>query len=148
MDLRTKLKGKKNKAQLKELIGNYLLDAIFSDTSQSKSPVTGNRFVPLQSKSYKRIKKKKRGHSRADLRLFEKMLPSLKVKNTVAGIKIEITKDKEMKKAHNHNLGVTVPARPFLPNDGDGTPVVPKKLGGDVFRKSIMDGIDDLLSGE
>ena len=127
----------------KELIGNYLLDAIFNDTESAKSPVTGRKFKAL-SKEYKSLKKANTGRGAADLRLTETMLPSLMAKNTTNGVKIEITKRVEKLKAFNHITGDTLPSRPFLPDD-NGEAVKPKLKGANQFRTSIVRGIDDII---
>ena len=147
MDLRAKLKKipKANRKEAKELVGVYLLDAILNDTEGSKSPVTGKKFKAL-SKDYKKFKKSKGKGTKANLRLNEDMLPKLKSKNTVAGVKIEMrtSSEKELAKGFNHNVGDTLPARPFLPDDG-GEAIVPKGKGSDQFRTSIVRGIDEIL---
>ena len=143
LDLTEKLKGKKNKKNLKELIGNYLLDSVLSDTASAKSPVTGKPFQKL-SKEYKAIKKITHGSVKADLRFNKDMMAKLKVKNTVKGVKLEITHKLEKLKAFNHITGDTLPSRPFLPDD-KGVAVKPTKKGTTQFRRSIVNGIDDLL---
>jgi len=125
------------------MIGNYLLDAIFNDTENQKSPVTGKKFKAL-SKDYKKTKKHLVGSGKADLRLTESMLPSLFAKNTSSGVRIEVTNKTEKKKAYNHITGDTVPSRPFLPND-NGEKVTPKLKGANQFRTTIVRGIDDIL---
>lgn len=74
------------------------------------------------------------------------MLPDLKARNTIKGVKLEITKKKEKAKAFNHITGDTkgMAARPFLPND-NGEAVKPKGKGSDQFRTSIVKGIDSIL---
>lgn len=116
-----------------------------NDTENSKSPVSGKKFKGL-SKDYKKFKKAKGKGTKANLRLKEDMLPKLKSKNTKKGVMIEMRtgSEKELAKAYNHNVGDTLPARPFLPDDG-GEAVVPKGKGSDQFRTSIVKGIDEIL---
>mgnify|MGYP003660650026 CR=1 FL=1 len=75
----------------------------------------------------------------------------MKVNNTVKGVKIEITKAKEIAKAYNHNTikskTNTSPKRPFMPDD-KGSAVKPKGKGADQFRTSIVKGIDLLLKDD
>lgn len=144
MDLTEKLKGKKNKREIKEAIGVFLLDAIFNDTENATSPVNGRRF-PALSSDYKKAKKGMGRKPIANLRLFENMLPALKVRNTQKGIKLEITSNKEIPKAYNHNVGDTLPQRQFLPDDG-GEAVKPSGgQGPSQFRRSINDAIDNII---
>ena len=118
---------------------------LFIDTQQAKSPVSGKRFKAL-SPEYKGFKKSKGKGTKADLSLFEKMLPSFKVKALVNSVKLEITKALEKKKAFNHNTGDTLPRREFLPDD-KGAKVEPKLKGSNQFRTSIVKGIDEILEG-
>lgn len=146
MNLTEKLKKlpRSKRKEAKELIGVFVLDSIYNDTSSAISPVTGKRFTPLSDK-YKKVKKKITGKTIADLRLFEKMLPSLKVRNTTDGIKLEVTNKKEILKAYNHNTGDTLPQRQFLPDDGGESIEPTSGRGESQFRKSINDGIDSLI---
>jgi len=147
LDLTEKLKKipRNKRKEAKELVGVYLLDAILNDTDNAKSPVSGKKYQALSS-DYKAFKKKKGKGTKANLRLNEKMLPKLKSKNTVKGVKILMRTglEKELAKAYNHNVGDTLPKRDFLPDD-DGAPVKPRLKGSDQFRSDIVRGIDDIL---
>ena len=147
LDLTKKLKSKNitggNRIKATEAVGNYLLTQLFSDTQQAKSPVTGKAFKALKPE-YKAFKKSKGKGTKANLSLFEKMLPNLKVEPLVNSVKLEITKTLEKEKAFNHITGDTLPKRPFLPDD-KGKKVEPKLKGADQFRTTIVRGIDDIL---
>lgn len=113
-----------------------LLNAILADVAVSKSPVDGSRFEKL-SKDYRKIKKKKTGRSTADLRLRSDMLSSLRVGNTLSGIKVSILQKKQVLKAFNHNVGDTLPKRQFIPNDGLE----------ETFRPGILRKINSIIDG-
>jgi len=138
MDLSSRLDEipRSRRSEAKDEIKVELLNAILSDVAVSKSPVDGSRFKKL-SKEYKKIKKRKTGRSSADLRLRSDMLDSLRVANTLTGIKVSILQKKQILKAFNHLVGDTLPKRQFIPND---------KLD-ETFRPGIVRRINGIIDG-
>ena len=104
---------------IKDDIGEFLIEAIKADAQSGKSPVTGRNFKQL-TKKY--ADKAKGGNRLANLTLTEDMLNSLEYRRTVDGIEIGIFDSTEAKKADNHNkfsaesLTTPVPRRPFIPS--------------------------------
>jgi hypothetical protein len=141
-DLSDKLEGVsiRKAAKIKKAVGELLISEIESFTAKQTSPVKSQRaFKPL-SDAYRSIKKKAGKGTKANLRLKEKMIPALKAVNESEGVAIKITQALEKKKAENHNHGVTVPRRQFLPDDVQGQdfkPVIKKKV--DKLVKSMTD---------
>ena len=113
-----------------------------SFTAEENSPVKSQRaFKPL-SPDYKKKKRKEGKGTKANLRLDLNMLPSLKHSNAPEGVTIKITDPLEKKKADNHNNGVTVPKRQFLPNDSldqDFKPQIKRKVDA-LVESMINDG--------
>lgn len=125
--------------KFKKAVGDYIVEQILEDVSQSKSPVTGRQFVKL-SKEYKQYKKKISSSPVANMELFGDMLDSLKFKSTASEIEIGIFDKKQALKADNHNkfstesLTTAVPRRPFIPNSDNG----------EQFRPAIRKEIDNI----
>ena len=97
--------------------GEVALGGILEATEQEISPVNRMRGFPSLAKEYKKFKRKKGKGTKANLRLNEEMLPSMKVEADKNSFTIKITDSTEKKKAYNHNTGDTLPKRQFLPDD-------------------------------
>jgi hypothetical protein len=132
------LKGRQ-KTNFKNDVANEVMSLIFETTSQAISPVTGSTFRPL-SKDYKAAKKKLGKGTTANLRLKERMLPSMVTQNKANGVEFKITDSKEKLKANNHIKGDTLPRRPFLPDDSKGKT---SKFGS--FSTDIKSRIEQLF---
>ena len=136
-DLSDHLDGVSNKkaSKIKQAVGQLLISEIDNFTSNEKSPVKNQRsFKPL-SPEYKKIKKAKGKGGDANLKLNFKMLDSWKLNNKPDGVELSITDATEKKKAENHNHGITVPKRQFLPDD----------VQGQDFKESIKRKVDTLV---
>ena len=110
--------GNKRK-QAAEAAGNAALSFILEYTESEQSPVKNKPkgFQEL-SAEYKKFKRKKGKGTRANLRLNEEMLPSMKVIADKESFTIKITDRDEKLKAHGHNTGGRkLPKRQFLPDD-------------------------------
>ena len=110
--------GNKRK-QAAEAAGNTALSFILEYTESEQSPVKQKPkgFKEL-SKEYKKFKRKKGKGTRANLRLNEEMLPSMRVVADKESFTIKITDRDEKLKAHGHNTGGRkLPKRQFLPDD-------------------------------
>lgn len=139
LDLSKKLEGlsKTQKTKAKNEVAEFVVSKIQDDTQKKKSPVTGDQFEPL-SKVYKKFKKAQGKGGNADLFLDGLMLGDIDAKNKSDGVEFKITDKLSKLKSHNHNLGVTLPRRPFIPNDA-------KKGKYGTFNKEIRDGINQIL---
>tara|TARA_Y100000593_G_scaffold76291_1_gene140972 strand:- start:88 stop:564 length:477 start_codon:yes stop_codon:yes gene_type:complete len=118
------ISGNKRK-QAAQAAGEVALGGILEATSQEVSPVNRMRGFPALQKDYKKFKRKKGKGSKANLRLNEEMLPSMRVEADKNSFTIKITDSVEKKKAYNHNTGDTLPRRQFLPNDEEGQQLKP-----------------------
>ena len=127
----------KNKAKTKRKIAEFVLSEIEFQTQGSNSPVTGRQFKPL-SKNYAKFKKGLGKGTDPDLHLTDSMINSLFASFKAEAIEFKITDSLEKKKAHNHNLGVTLPRRPFLPNDENQ----------ETFNASIRRGIERIIADD
>lgn len=125
---------------LKNDIGNYLIEQTLQDVGSARSPVTGRSFKDL-SKKYKKLKSKLASPI-PNLELKGDMLDAYKFKKTSDGIEIGIFNRKQAQKADNHNkfssesLETKVPARPFIP-----------KEGRDNYRPDIRKEISRIIQG-
>ena len=108
--------GNKRK-QAAQAAGEVALGGILEATEQEISPVNRMRVFPALAKEYKKFKRKKVKGTKANLRLNEEMLHSMKVEADKNSFTIKITDPTEKKKAYNHNTGDTLPRRQFLPDD-------------------------------
>jgi hypothetical protein len=141
-DLSEQLEGVSTRkaAQIKKAVGELLVSEILDFTANSNSPVKSQRaFKPLSS-DYKKVKKSKGKGTKANLRLDMDMLPAIKHSNASDGVTIKITDALEKKKAENHNHGITVPKRQFIPDDvqdQDFKPAIKKKV--DRLVESMLD---------
>lgn len=100
---------------LKEEIGQFVVNEILRNVAQGKSPVKGESFKKL---SLKYAQEQKQGRRTPNLNLEGDMLAALKFDPTPAGIKVGIFGD-EADKADGHNKhhgnNKSLPRRRFIP---------------------------------
>lgn len=128
--------------QLKNIVGEALIEEVRSKSLSGKSPVTNENYDPLDPK-YKALKKKLVGSSRANLLLFGTMLGDLKHGNRESSVDLKMTDGLQKKKMFNHNTGDTLKKRQALPNsDGEGFhDSILRKVNRII--KDFKSGIDD-----
>lgn len=116
VDLSRDLEGLTDSQQtkLKRIVGETLIDEVLKSTASKTSSVNNAKFQKL-SKEYRKKKMSEGKIGQPNLRLSSEMLDSLFRKNSPDGVSLKITNPKSKKKAENHNNGVTVPQRQFLP---------------------------------
>jgi len=122
LDFMSEVKASRSvKRQIKEDVGDFLIDTILERLSNQQTPVSGEGYKKTLSKKYKNKKVSEGGSSVPDMELKGDMLDALKFKNTVDGIEIGFF-NKQAWKADGHlkfsgseNL---TPRRRFLPGDG------------------------------
>jgi len=111
---------KKAAKKIADLIRNQILDY----TAEARSPVQGGQYTAnLTNEKYREFKKKAKKSTRADLRLRESMMRSLRSKVNGSKITIEIKgSKKDVAKASGHNKGDYNGGvkRQFLPDDSKG----------------------------
>jgi len=125
--------------EVKNEIGEFLVEQILQDVGSTKSPVAGQpRNFKSLSPDYKELKSKQ-APGIPNLELNGDMLDSLKFNITSDGVEIGIFDSKEAKKADNHNKfsakskRTKVPKRQFIPNDDES------------FRPFIVDRVIDII---
>jgi hypothetical protein len=122
---------KSDREEILNEIGDFLVNEIVSYTESGVSAVDGwGKFQKL-NKEY--AKSQKAGDTTANLDLNGDMLGSLTYEIVGGKLKVGIFDELQAKKAYNHNVGDTLPKRPFIPS--------PKQD----FDPDIMSGVDDLL---
>jgi hypothetical protein len=114
-----------------------LISNILKTTAATESPVArpkgGRNFKPL-SEAYKKRKRAEGAGTKANLRLKQELLNDIVAQNMESKVVLKITNTKSKLKSDNHNNGVTLPARPFLPTrEGQG------------FRSDIMQKLNQLV---
>lgn len=166
VNLKKQLKGIKDPAQRKraaKIAGEEALKKIKEYMNKAKSPVTGRSFAKL-SKEYAKTKKKMVGNSKPNLQLTGDMIEEIELDYDKDSFTIFIDDPDETAKAYNHNVGDTVKARPFIPDDSkrqkfdgairdkyekkikDFAKKIPKKSTEDAEKESITNiDIDDFL---
>jgi len=123
-----------NRILVKEEIAQAVLREIKSYTESSISPVAGYGAYKGLSKKYKAKKQKMGKGGNADLHLNDEMINSIQaITNRGSKIVFKI-EGVNAKKSHNHNLGVTLPQRPFMPNEGE------------TFKRSILSLVNQIIS--
>ena len=122
--------------EVKEEIGEYLVEQILASTAESKSPVAGYGKFPALSKDYKAEKEESGRAGVPNLDFEGDMLSALSFEITEEGIKIGIFGDQAPKAdGHNNFSGQSqLPLRRFLPDAGEG------------FRKEIDAEIQSILA--
>jgi len=124
----------------KEMIANYVKEQVLEDISQQKSSVSGNTWQGL-SPEYAAFKANISGEVIANLELYGNMLDSFGYKINEDNIEIGIFGDElQQAKAENHNYGVTLPRRQFIPD----------QRNGETFRPEINNEVESMIiaSGE
>ena len=109
--------GKRKKAAREA--GEAARQGILSFTNSLRSPVHRGKYKSRLSKKYREAKTAMGKGNRANLRLDQKMLSSLKVDSTKKDFTLKITDSLEKKKASGHNKGDYNGGvkRQFLPDD-------------------------------
>ena len=117
--------------------GEAALEKISEYMEKRRSPVKGkNKNFDELSTKYAKIKQKRVGNKKPNLRLTGELLESLDVEADDNSFTLRVTgSDNNIQKSYNHNVGDTVPKRQFLPNDANN-----EQLKGDVV-KAIKDAI-------
>lgn len=123
-------------ADVKEEIGEYLVEQILASTAESKSPIAGYGKFPALSKQYKEEKEESGRAGVPNLDFDGDMLSSLTYEVTEEGIKIGIFGDQAPKAdGHNNFSGESsLPLRRFLPDAGES------------FRKEIDAEVEAILA--
>lgn len=136
IDLSEQLKGlnRTQKANLKKLVASTAIDEIRKSSLSRSASVnqksSSNSFKKL-SKSYRKKKMALGKGGQPNLVLQDEMLKSIFGQTKGDSVSLRITDKKNKAKAENHNHGVTLPKRQFLPTqDGQG------------FKREIMTNIN------
>lgn len=130
------------KRELKELIGQFVVDSILDRTGSAKTSVSGGEYKASLSKKYKRLKDELGGQLFANLELEGDMLSSLTYEDGGGNsIKVGIFDGDQAAKAYGHNTGFkghpTIkggPKRQFIPAPDEE------------FARPIMSGIKDIIA--
>lgn len=113
---------------VKEMVGDLLLEEIENYLDKSSSPVSGAPFKARKKDGEPSIL-----YERGDLR------SSLEWESIDGGVEIGIFQESEAPKAFNHNVGDTVPTRRFIPLEGEQF----KKQINTKIKKLVLDAIED-----
>lgn len=131
------------KRQIKEDVGDFLIDTILERLSKQQTPISGEGYKATLDKKYKKRKLSEGGSGVPDMELKGDMLDSLKFKNTTDGIEIGFF-NKQSWKADGHlkfsGEEGFAPRRRFLPGDG-------QKFKRDI-ESEIQKIIAEKLNGE
>lgn len=122
------------RTQVKEEVGQYVLDEILSRVGSGESPVSGERFKQL-TKKY--ADKMKGGNRTPNLELEGDMLASLGYRRTSNGVAVGIMEKSQRPKADGHNNfsgQSSLPKRRFIPAPDQN------------FKTDIESGIQDIVS--
>ena len=112
---------RERRTQVKDEIGQLVVESILEDVSLGRSPVKGQGKFKRLSKEY--ADREKGGDTNPNLDLFGDMLDSLTYKRTRDGIEVGIFASSEVPKADNHNKfsseskTTPVPKRQFIPKE-------------------------------
>jgi hypothetical protein len=117
----------------KRLIGDFVTLGILEQVGAGRSPVQSGPWQKRLSKDYRKQKIAQGGAGYADMELSGNMLSALRYRNRTDGLEIGIWKKSETPKAENHNFGVTLPQRQFIPEEGQK------------FKRNIEKGIKDII---
>jgi hypothetical protein len=128
IDLPNEIKGK-DKRQLLDDVGEYIVTAMLDYIGEAKTPVSGGKFKKTLSSEYA----KREGKKLANLDLNGDMLNALTWKIASGGLEIGIFDEAQAIKSYNHNIGDTLPQRQFIPNDGQS------------LKKDIVQGIESII---
>jgi hypothetical protein len=124
IDLKDELKGvpRSDREELKERIGELLVEQTLESLADAKSPVDGAPYKSSLSKAYGEFKQDENGNRKANLDLTGDMISALDFKIEGDKIKIGIFDPMEAPKADGHNNfsgDSKLPARQFLPKKGE-----------------------------
>jgi hypothetical protein len=121
---------------VKEEIGEYLVEQILAYTADSKSPVSGYGNFPSLSKKYKELKEESGRAGVPNLDFEGDMLGSLDYEITEDGLKIGVFGDQAPKADGHNNLSgqSELPLRRFLPDSGEA------------FKRDINTEIEAILT--
>ena len=133
---------KNQRNEVKEEVGEFIVNAILDHVGESKSPVAGQGQFKALSKSYK---KKKAGEASAipNMELTGELLDDISYRVLPSGIEVgilETASDLSVNKADNHNKfsseskKTPVPRRAFIPKKDEN------------FNKFIQEGIKGILA--
>ena len=133
------------KKDLKDELGEFIVDMILADASKQRSSVSGQLWKRL-SPDYKKFKKKEGGSGKADMELYGDMLDALDYKRTTDGIEIGVFIDKQAKKVDGHShTGVfgksKLPKRQMIPGEKENfRPGIMKEVT--LLAQEVIDGIE------
>jgi hypothetical protein len=119
------VKNQETKREIKKRLGELLVDEINGHLDRSTSPVKGGGF-----------KKKKADNSSSQLFEDGDMRSQITFEEHPQGIKVGIfdsAPEVDRLKSHNHNLGVTLPERQFIPEPGE------------VFKQTIINKMKSVV---
>jgi hypothetical protein len=137
LDIPDNITGREKKELLDE-IGNYLVTTMLDFIGEGKSPVTGKPFVKL-TKNY--ATKEKGGDKTPNMDLNGDMLDALEFKVKKGVLEIGWFDDEQAPKAYGHTTGFE--GHPWLEGE-----VKPRKLIPDEdedFNSEILGGIDMII---
>lgn len=107
--------------EIKQDVGEFLVEQVLLSVGESKSPVTGEAWPGL-SKKYMKEKVAQGGVGKANMELTGDMLNALDYKVTPDGIELAIYGKKEAPKADGHlkfsGAENNTPQRRFIPGEG------------------------------
>lgn len=125
------------RVEVKNEVGEFIVDEIFRNLSEGRSPVKGERFKRL-SKDY--AVREKGGDRTPNLELTSDMIESIGFKRTKEGIAVGIMKSKERPKADGHNNfsgRSKLPKRRFIPGkDQEFKTSITREVGGILRQES------------
>jgi hypothetical protein len=110
---------------LKEEVGNYLVEKILENCSEAKTSVAGGEWEKKLSTKYKKLKSEVSGSNKANMELYGDMLDALEFIPTPNGIEVGIFDYDQAQKADNHNKfsaaskRTPLPPRQFIPRRGE-----------------------------
>lgn len=119
IDLTKQLKRvpKKDKKKAATVFAEALRDGIVDYCEKQRSPVSGFGAFQKLSSEYKKTKLAAGEPPVPNLWLAGNMLPSIEAVGTQSSAEIKITDRLQKLKSYNHNVGDTLPQRPFIPDD-------------------------------
>lgn len=115
-------------------IADYLKTEMLQHIGEGRSPVSGGSWKKSLSPAYEKVKEKLSSKHFANMELTGAMLDALETKIVNGKIQIGWFGGEQAAKAHNHNVGDTLPQRQMIPNPGDS------------FRRDIVQGAKDIAA--
>lgn len=98
-------------------IADYVKTEILQYVGGGNSPVAGGSWKKSLSPAYKELKEKISGVKYANMELYGDMLDALEARVVGGKIQVGFWDRSQVPKAHNHNVGDTVPQRQMIPED-------------------------------